>query len=468
MKTKPYKHQADEFGLYDEEVRALFWEPGTGKTKVIIDTACQMYKDGSIDGLFVLAPNGVHRNWVSDELPIHCWDEIVPWTKTHIWYSNKSGSRATAHEMQMLVDWQGLSILVMSYPAMMTERGKDAAKSFLMNRECLYVLDESTKIKSPRAKTTKRVLASGQYATYRRILTGTPVANSPMDLYTQLKFLEPHVWEGYGCKTYSAFKTYFGNWELAITAGGQRYERCLGYRNLGLLSKIMVAFGSRVTKDEALDLPEKIYQKRYYVLSPQQRKHYDTLKTEFMLELENGKFIDAALAIVRLLRLQEIICGRTISLKENPRLALLKEVLDEDNSKAIIWCRFTKDIDAVMDLFGEEAVYIDGRVVDQARNEAVDAFQKENRYRFLVANTAAISEGLTLTAATTEVYYSNSFNLVQRLQSEDRCHRIGQHHSVRIVDLIAEGTIDEKIVESLREKRKIADQIVGDGLRQWL
>jgi len=469
MKTTPYAHQLKEFTEHGHDyLRGQFWEPGTGKTKTIIDSACQLFLEGKINGILVLAPNGVHRNWVSDEFPAHLWPNIEQCFRTMIWYSNTARTVGAKYELEWVLANSGLSVLVMSYNAIMTELGRAAAKQFLTKRKCMYVLDESTRIKTPGAKTTKRVLASARYADYRRILTGTPVANSPMDLYTQIEFLDPAIWQRCQCRTFAAFKTYFGVWENRVTPGGQRYERCVEYRNLDQLTRIVESVGSRILKEDALDLPPKVYQRRYFTMLPEQSKQYKTLREEYQLELENGEFLTAALAIVRLLRLQEICCGCLLPNGENPRIALLKEVLEEEDCKAIIWCRFHADIDAVLAALGDSASFIDGRVVNAARGEALDDFQKRNKTKYLVANPAAIGEGVTLTEATLEVYYSNSFNLTQRIQSEDRPHRIGQQKTVRVVDLIAENTVDEKIVDALRKKKEIADEVMGDGLRSWL
>lgn len=472
---KPFKHQADEFADHGlDPFRGLFWEQGCGKTKPVIMSAAELYRRGEIDALLVIAPNGVHRNWVSDELPTHLDPDVAEALRTHIWYS--TASKTHAREFTWTLEHEGVAVLVMSYNAVWTDRGRDAWKAFLTKRKCMYVLDESQRVKSPNAKWTKRIMGSVAKAPYRRCLSGTPVDNSPFDIYTQCKFLDPDIWTPFGIKNFAAFKNHFGIWERFHSANGA-FPKCVAFKNLPQLYDALHRVGHRLTKDEVLDLPEKLYSKRYVELTPKQRKMYAQMRAELMLELESGEELNANLAIVKLLRLQQIVCGYVPNGDDsdelvdipggNPRLALLGEITEDLSHKAIIWARFRRDIDLICDKLGDGCVRVDGSVTGPARGEALDAFQKGD-IQFLVANPAAISTGVTLTAARTVIYYSNSYKLSDRLQSEDRAHRIGQKFAVHYIDLVAPGTVDTKIVESLRRKVNIASQITGDALKQWI
>jgi SNF2 family DNA or RNA helicase len=319
---------------------------------------------------------------------------------------------------------------------------------------------------------------AGRRAKYKRILTGTPVANGPFDVYSQLKFLDEGYWKEKGFASYEAFRTYFGVWEQAITGTGQRFNRCVRYRNLEQLHSLVQGIASRVTKEEVLDLPPKLYTKRYHELSSAQEAAYVALRDQLMMELDSGELLTTELVVVRLLRLQQVLSGFLptesgfptwlVEPDDNPRLKILKEILDEAPAKVIVWARFRNDVDLITNALGEEAVRYDGSTSEEKRLEARERFQNDERTRYFVGNPAAAGEGLTLHAASTVVYYSNSFNLTHRLQSEDRAHRIGQRSPVTYVDLIAAKTVDEHIVRKLRHKLDLASKITGDEVRTWL
>jgi SNF2 family DNA or RNA helicase len=482
-KTKPYDHQHEEFIRHgNDEARGRFWEQGTGKTKPTIDEAAYQYEQGSIDALLVLAPNGVHRNWISDEIPAHMPDRVLEKTRCHIWYSTDSKKHLASFES--VLAHEGLAVLVMSYDAVMTARGCKAWKKFLKSRRCIYVLDESQRIKNPGAKRSKRIVGSHTAAPYRRCLSGTPVANSPFDVYNQLRFLDPEIWIPFGIRDFGSFKQFFGVWETWQTHNGQTYPKCIAYRNLEILNRLMAELGSRILKEDCLDLPPKIYSKRYFDLSSRQAELYQQMKDEVILELETGD-LTTMLAIVRLLRFQQITCGylpvsdddRTLAEIPggNPRLDLLVDTCEDLEQKAIIWCRFRKDIELINrhKFFSakNKCVVADGSVTGVARSANLDAFQKGD-VPFLLGNPAAIGTGVTLHAAKTSIYYSNSFNYEQRSQSEDRNHRIGQDSPVDYVDLVAQlsgaDTVDVRIVEALRNKQDVASQITGDSLKSWI
>jgi len=497
-KTTPFRHQLEEWERSREEpTRAIYWEQGTGKSKLTIDTAAWLYMRGLASGLLVLAPEGVHRNWVTDEVPAHMPD-VVP-TTCLAWYSSRAKTRKQQAAAEALLECGGLAVLTMSYDGFCTTRGKALAKAFLTRRRCLYVLDEARRIKTPRTIRTRTVLASARYAPYRRLLDGTPVANGPFDVYSPLKFLEEKFWHRHGLGTFGAMKAYFGVWEDGW-AGGRRFPRLVSYTRLDQLHKIVDRVATRITKDQAgLDLPPKLYSRVSFELTPAQRRLYDELREGFVAELDSGAEVMAPLAIVRLLRLQQITCGyvpattaeipptdagvahlqpelMTFRAKledipgGNPRLDTLLGIVEDLPHQAIIWARFRRDIDlicAALTAAKRSWVRYDGTVKDKERGDAVRSFQQGDA-EFFVGNPAAAGEGLTLHAARTVIYYNNSFKLTERLQSEDRAHRIGQVHPVHYVDLVAPDTVDERIVAALQAKMDVAAQVTGDSLREWL
>lgn len=480
-KTKPFDHQHKLFiDTVNKVAYAVLWEQGVGKTKPIIDSMAALYEDGVIDAGLVVAPNGVHRNWVTDEIPAHLPDRVAAKTMMHFYQSPKAGTKWHQRDCEALLKYPGFAFLAMSYEGFMTERGKKFAKRFLLKRKVFYTLDESQKIKSPGAKRTKSIVASGNYAPFRRILTGTPIGTGPFDIYSQIKFLEPMFWKDRGIGTFSAFKRRYGVWMTRADAEAQwgydpGYDQLLSYRNVEEIEQYLKTIGHRLTKDEALDLPPKLYSKLYFDMTSQQSRVYDELVEEYITELDCGTMVEASLAIVRLLRLQQITCGYvateagepiTLIGDKNPRLITALDKLEDLAHPAIVWARFREDINQLMAVLGDKAVRYDGMVGDDERARNKEAFQAGDVQYFVA--TYAASTGLTLTAARTVMYYSNNFNLIDRLQSEDRAHRIGQEHPVDYIDVIAPGSIDDKIVSNLRGKFDIAAKITGDVLREWL
>jgi SNF2 family DNA or RNA helicase len=481
--SEPFKHQRECFEeSKDLESFAILWEQGCGKTKLAIDNACYLYENGKIDGVLIIAPSGVHRNWLTDELPAHLPKRLKGVVRGKVWETSKANNISYKQDAEEFLKHKGFSWLFMSYDAFITDKGKDFAWKFLRSRRCFYALDEAHNIKSPKALRTKSITKSGKYAHYRRILTGTPIAQGPFDIYSQLKFLKEDFWDEYGFSSFRVYKFHFGEWltkeqQEQISGYNPGYDKLLGYKNIHHLQKILGKVSSRVTKESAgLNLPPKLYSKRYFSLTPAQRKAYKSLRDEYVAVLDSGAVVEANLAITRLLRLQQIICGYVhIDQEEpvqligetNPRLQLLEEITDGLYHPAIIWSKFTKDIDQIMELLGDKAVRYDGQVSSEQAAINKERFQK-GEVQFFVGNPQKGKEGLTLVQAKTVIYYSNSFKLIDRLQSEDRAHRIGQDTAVNYIDLVASDTVDEHIINSLREKFDIATKITGDDFRGWL
>lgn len=487
--TKPFKHQEEVFvHSREKEYYALLMEQGTGKSKVIVDTAAYLYANGHIDAVFVVAPNGVNRNWVINEFPIHCPDYIV---YDAAWYSsqpNKKEEEAVCRTLKC----SGLKVMAMNIEALATTKGPAFLKNFLLNFRTLLVVDESSVIKSPKAVRTKNLLKLSVHAKYRRILTGTPVTQGPLDLFTQFTFLDSHILR---CQSFYAFRNKYAIMREMKTAS-RSFMVVQGYTNTDELQSLIAPHSYRVTKSDCLDLPEKLYSKRYVELSSTQRKLYNSLKKDLLVEF-NGKEMSAPLALTKLLRLQQIVGGffvpdeeltitedgeiiptNTIRSpepidSENRRVESLIELLGESNDKVIIWARFRAEIESIVCRIREEfgdvsVVEYHGGIDNERRSHAIQRFQSDSNCRFFVGHVQAGGKGLTLHAATTVVYYSNDFSLENRLQSEDRAHRIGQKNNVTYTDFIAPNTLDEKVVTTLRNKKSVADLITGDDISAWI
>ena len=449
-------------------------EMGTGKSKVLVDNIAMLYDNGAIRAALIVAPKGVYKNWNDIEFPVHL-PEHVDHTKV-LWEATITKKKQV--ELDTLFDGkEELKILIMNVEAFSTTKGLDFARSFLniFLGRALIGIDESTTIKSPTAKRTKNILKLGNLAKYRRILTGSPVTKSPLDLYSQCEFLDPYHLSHY---SYYSFRARYAQM-LDRNFGGRRVQIVGSYRNLGELTDKLEKFSYRVLKEDCLDLPEKIFTKRFVELTPEQKRIYAQLKKLALATIDN-KIMSTVNVMTQLMRLHQVTCGTfkaddgTIKHLSNNRLSALMDCLEETEGKVIIWATYREDIKKIVDslkkAYGEAStVEYHGGVDATLRQDHIAQFQDvKGPTRYFVGNPQTGGYGITLTAANTVIYYSNSYDLEKRLQSEDRAHRIGQTGSVTYVDLIAEKTIDEKIVKSLRDKIDIANEIMGEDLKDWI
>ena len=363
----------------------------------------------------------------------------------------------------------------MNVEALSTKKGLEFATKFISCHETMLAIDESTTIKNPTAKRTKSILQLGKQAKYRRILTGSPVTKSPLDLYTQCGFLDSFL---LGFDSFYAFRNRYANM-IDKNFGGRRVQLIGSYKRLDELAEKLKIFSYRVLKEDCLDLPEKVYIRREVDLTEEQLKAYSTMKSA-ALALLNGKMATAPHVLTQMMRLHQITCGHlrnddgTITDIKNNRIKELVNLLEEVEGKVIIWANYVHDIKHIVktirDEFGEDSiVQYYGAVSSEDRQKAIEKFQNpDSKARFFIGNPQTGGYGITLTAANTVVYYSNGYDLEKRLQSEDRAHRIGQNKSVTYVDLVAPKTIDEKIRKALRKKINIATEVMGEELRDWI
>ena len=473
FKTKPYAHQlvALEKSVEEKEY-GYFMEMGTGKSKVLVDNMAMLYDKGKINGALIIAPKGVYNNWYSSEIPTHLASHIKP--KMVLWTA--STSKAKEKEYQTLFETGfDLHVLIMNVEAFSTKKGEEFAYKFLRSHKTLMVVDESTTIKTPTSKRTKAILKLSKNAEYRRILTGSPVTKSPLDLYSQCAFLNENLLDH---ASYYSFRNRYAHM-VERNFGGRRVQIVGNYQRLDELEDILKKFSYRVLKEDCLDLPDKIYIKRNVELTDEQSKAYTTMKSA-ALALLKGKMATAPHVLTQMMRLHQITCGHlknddgTVTELKNNRLNELLNLLDEIEGKAIIWANYIHDIEhitkAIKKKYGDDSiVQYYGAIDANERQEGIKKFQdEESPARFFIGNPQTGGYGITLTAASTVIYYSNGYDLEKRLQSEDRAHRIGQKKSVTYVDFMAEKTVDEKIVKALRKKINIASEILGDTLKEWI
>ena len=475
FKTKPYEHQLKALEKsWAQKTYALFMEMGTGKSKVLVDNIAMLYDRGAIRGALIVAPKGVYKNWHDIEFPVHLPDH-VDHTKV-LWEPTQTKKKQA--ELDTLFDDKGdLKILIMNIEAFSTSKGLDFAHRFLniFLGKALIGIDESTTIKNPTAKRTKNILTIGNLASYRRILTGSPVTKSPLDLYSQCEFLDPYH---LGHESYYSFRARYANM-MKRNFGGRQVQLVTSYRRLDELADKLEKFSYRVLKEDCLDLPPKVFTTRTVEMTPEQQEKYYTMKRAAIAE-HDGKIMSSATALTTLLRLHQITCGTfkadddTLIHLKNNRLTALMDCLEETEGKVIIWATYREDIRKIVEslkkAYGEAStVEYHGGVDATLRQDHIAQFQQvKGPTRYFVGNPSTGGYGITLTAANTVIYYSNSYDLEKRLQSEDRAHRIGQTGSVTYVDLVSEKTIDERIIRALKDKVNIANEIMGEDIKDWI
>ena len=540
FQTVPMAHQARCLELSRErEFFAYLMEQGTGKTKVAIDTAAYLFECGKIDALVALGPSDgdIPDNWV-DQIQIHLPHRI---DRTVVRLQAKYMKVTERRKLEFMLKPDGLplgNLRIITTNIEAIRAGNPIFKmllDFCRKFRVMLVVDESDMIKTPNAAQTKGALKLSLNAVYRRIATGT-FSESPLEAYSQMEFLKPGL---LGFDSYTAFKAHHcqmlppEHGLVRYTAGkmaariGNAADRIkfqkkmqeiiqlpardqnglIIYKNQAELAQKIAAHSFRVLKEDCLDLPPKVYEKRYVELTPKQREIYNSVRDEVITEFEHGgqlTTMTVSLAITRLLRLQQIVCNhyapdpdpdaptrtpprrseplktgqrgkKTTVSTTNPRLLALKQILEEmrPKAKAIIWCRHHPEIRETVEFltlqYGPESVgQLHGEVTSRERIEMRKKFQdRDNPMRWCVGQVKS-GIGIDLFAATVEVYYSNSYSLRERLQSEDRPHRIGQTEKVTIFDIMARDTLDERIVEHLRQKKDIKDVILGDNPKNWI
>jgi SNF2 family DNA or RNA helicase len=472
FKTKPYKHQLTALEKsWNKENYAYFMEMGTGKTKVLIDNIAMLYDKGKINAALIVAPKGVVKTWYEQELPTHLPDHIE--NVTVLWQSNIT--KGQQEKLESLYEIEtALHILVMNVEALSTEKGVKFASKFINSHKAMMAIDESTTIKTPSARRTKNIIGIGKHAKYRRIMTGSPITKNPLDLYTQCEFLDPWLLD---FSSYYAFRNRYAEMKT-MHLRGRSIQVVDKFQNLGELSETVKGFSYRVLKEDCLDLPEKVFIKRHVTLTPDQKKLYEQMKKAAMAVL-NGKVNTTTTVLTQLMRLHQITCGHftaddgTSQAVESNRLKELMDILEDIDGKVIIWANYQMSvgeiIQALIKKYGEESyVHYYGLTPQEDRQDFIRRFQNDPKCRFIVGTPQTGGYGITLTQANTVIYYSNGYDLEKRLQSEDRAHRIGQKKTVTYIDLIAEDTVDEKIVKALRDKINIASEVMGEELKEWI
>jgi SNF2 family DNA or RNA helicase len=453
-------------------------EMGMGKSKVAIDEVCQLYLNGEIDRVLIIAGKGSYADWTDKHLP-----ENMPPDIDYIAHRWRGGSTKTEmHDIDtMMLEESRLRFMVMNVEAFgSSDRATQVAKIFCNVGRVHIICDESTKIRKMTAKRTQVACVLSSMGVSARAMTGLVAPKNPLDLWGQLTFLGIH-W--FFASNFWSFKYRYCKIEKVSVFVRRRpgdngpqtklVDKITGFQNIDELQAQLNQHSYRAIKEDHLDLPPKIYETYEVEPSPEQKRIYNDMRELAMAELAGGTFTSAKNAIGRLMKMHQILCGfvvdeqnQTHRIEKNGRIDALKDVLDETSGKVIIWCAYQLDVVNVLEALqqeypDDEAVTYYGPTKDADRVAAVQKFQHGSA-RFFVGTAATGGYGITLTAAHTVVYYSNDFDLEHRMQSEDRAHRIGQEKSVTYVDLVVPRSVDVKILKTLRDKKHLAEQIMGD------
>ena len=466
-KRPPLAHQTACLNqAKDMEEFAFLVDMGGGKTKITIDNVGYLFDEGRIDRWLCIAPNGIYKNWIA-EIEKDLSDDI-PYVM-RVWKEKNTISSGPDFEKKL---W----ILLMNIEALSTKKGLEYARQFV-NENTLVSIDESTTIKNHKAKRSESAVELGRSAGYRRILSGYPTPQNQLDLFMQFNFLNPTI---FGIRSYYAFRNeYAVVQDVRLGPGRPSFPKVVGPKNMDQLKEKIAPYSYRIRKDECLDLPPKVYQVRQVEMGDDQQKAYDQMKSNAVTMLESQELVTADLVLTQLVRLHQISCGFAVTedgevrrFKKNPKIEELKDILEQTSDKVIVWATYINNIEEIYDELrkgydGERVFTYYGGTKQGDRERAIEEFQNGNAKVF-IGNPSTAGFGLTLTASSSVVYVSNSYNLEHRLQSEDRAHRIGQNCSVLYTDLICQGTVDEKIVKALTTKKVIGADILGDEWRDWI
>lgn len=505
--VKPWAHQQSAFQISrDLDEYALYMEQRTGKSKVLIDSAAWQYSKGRIDGLLIVAPNGVDEDWINKYFPEH-WPQWAGASILAQWEGKlRKKDEAALYDPARATAFHVLAMNIEAFSSSPAARA--AAEKFLRMYRCMLAIDEASMIKDPSSNRTKHLIKLGKLAASRRILTGTPSTQSPLDVFAQFKFLNPHL---LGFQSYYAFKARYadllpeGHGLVRHIQGARRFAPQIiakdvngraQYKNLDELQALMDPHCFRITRAECGDMPPKVYATRSVPLTtapremvdltgkitilPSQQHYYDRVLDEIVVDAEHGT-LTVLNALSRLLRLQQITggfmpsddgCGLPLN---NDRPDVMLQEIEGMRGKVIIWARFRAELELIAEVLrlaygAMSVVEYHGGVPTDARTKAREEFQSScDTARFFVAQQASGGYGLKLTAADNVIYYSNDFSLEHRLQSEDRPIALDKPRGVAYLDLQAPGTVDEKIVAALRGKKEIADALLDSGgLTSWL
>lgn len=437
----------------------FLFEMGCGKTLTAIAVAGAGYQAGKISRVLIVAPTSVVAVWPKE------FQEYADFKYTIKTLLGDKAKRLKALDDLEKFPFSAMKVAVINYES----TWRDGIFEKLLEFDAdLIIADESQRIKTHDAAQSKAMHQLGDKARYKMILSGTPIQNDAIDIFSQYRFLDPTIFG----QNFYAFR---GRYAIM---GGFNRKQVVGYRDLDGLIKKEHSIAYRVTKGEALDLPEQTFENRYVSFSPKEKQLYDRLKRDSYAELDGGGQISATTVLTKLLRLQQLTGGFLVGddqdrpqLVSRGKLDALEDILHdyvlEGKKKLVIFARFLAEVHEIEKLasgiLGKErkkAVAIYGDIKKELRGDIVKQFQTDPDTMVFIGQIDTAGTGITLTAADTCVYYSVNFNYATYSQSLSRIHRIGQRNACTYIHLLVEGTIDELILRSLAKKEDLAKTVV--------
>lgn len=455
----PMQHQTDAMRkAWNKTEFALFMEMGCGKTFTTIALAGHRYNNYQINAVLVIVPTPIKPVWEWEV------DKMSP--VPAVVHVHESGGNAATEAFTNTTFEDKLKYLVIGVEALSQGKAHELALDFVKKHDCLTVVDESSRIKNSEAARTKKTTRCGDSAEYRMILTGTPITQGLIDLFGQFRFLGQHI---IGLKSFFVFRNMY------CIMGGFQGKKVLGYQREDELMDKIAPYVYQVKKEECLDLPDKVFRKIEVLPTKEQVAAMKELKDFFETE-QNGDILTVSTVLDRMTRFQQILGGNFPFANEeggynvkpiqgkNPKMdAMLEDIEDlPHDAKVIIWARFRPEIDQIAKrlraVYGEDSVIeYHGGIPESERKASIPRFQsRDDKSRFFIANQATAGMGITLTVATFAYYYSNSFSLEQRMQSEDRNHRKGQTNKCTYVDIWCKADADLMIGRALDSKMDLA------------
>jgi SNF2 family DNA or RNA helicase len=454
LKFSETKPATDYFGL--------FMDPGTGKTKVALEKMAKLYLNRQIDTALVLAPNGVHVQWLEEQAVEHC---PIPY-RGLLWTSNR-GNTWKEQARFALKKRDALLIVAMNYEALTTKNGIHFCRYLLKHREVAIFADESSRIRNPRAIRTRQILNLAGDARVRVIMTGTPIAKGLENLWSQMQFLSEDILR---CRTFVQFRSLYckvrpipGRRGAIAISGYQRVEELMGLINPHVFVK---------TKEECLDLPDKIYQKSPVPMTKEQERAYQTMRDELLVELSELERVTVAHLISARAKLRQIAIGfildkdKKASPLDSDRWDRALEHIAEAPGKTILWTSFRWCLAEWEKLLQKKGI---GYVrYQKGENESIRRWRADKGLKIFLGNPHSGGIGLNLAIADTMIYFNNIDDAEIRWQSEDRAHRIGQTQHLNIIDLYSPQTIEVKMQRQQKEKETLADIVMRRGWRDAL
>lgn len=483
FKTKPMPHQLEAVTLsHTKRYFALFMEAGTGKSKILLDEARWAYDTGRINMVMILCPNGIQQNWILDQVPQHLAGDYA----AAYW---RSGAKAEEKK-----EWQHamnstavLRVLALNYEVLLNKAMYTALKELVKRNKVLLILDESHRIKTPKSARTKAAINMGVHAVARRIATGTPAPNGPIDLYSQLKFLSPDIT---GHSTSTGFKAEYAMFQPLdlgqVDKQGRPViiQKIIGYRNLKELNAKMEPFCYRKKLRDCVDLPPLISDNYYVVLSSQQERMYKELRDiaatsikecpaglspdQRILWAVDNIDVVAQNSLTKIVRMQQVLAGYVkddagvVTAIENNRVRDLLNLLEDIEGQTIIWTQGTNELEHIADELRQykySVVTYYGATKPQERTKAINDFQA-GKARIFLGQPKAGGIGITLTAATDMIWYTVGYNYADYAQGQGRFERIGQTQPMRVWHMVSRGTLDVSIKRIVEKKRATQEELI--------